>query len=85
MKVLVTGAKGQLGLSIQDLSPDNYIYTDIEELDITDLQAVRTLVARGKVEAIVNCAGFTNVEAAEDIMSLQSSSMLRLLRIWQLP
>lgn len=66
MKVLVTGAKGQLGLSIQDLSPDNYIYTDIEELDITDLQAVRTLVAREKVEAIVNCAGFTNVEAAED-------------------
>lgn len=70
MKVLVTGAKGQLGLSIQDLSPDNYIYTDIEELDITDLQAVRTLVAREKVEAIVNCAGFTNVEAAEDNYNL---------------
>ncbi|MBR5402887.1 MAG: dTDP-4-dehydrorhamnose reductase [Bacteroidales bacterium] len=70
MKVLVTGAKGQLGCSIQDLSPDNFIYTDIEELDITDLQAVRTLVAREKVEAIVNCAGFTNVEAAEDNYNL---------------
>ncbi len=66
MKVLVTGAKGQLGRSIEDLCPQNFIYTDIEELDITDLQAVRALVAQEKIDAIVNCAGYTNVEAAED-------------------
>jgi dTDP-4-dehydrorhamnose reductase len=66
MKVLVTGAKGQLGRSIEDLCPKNFIYTDIEELDITDLQAVRALVAQEKIDAIVNCAGYTNVEAAED-------------------
>ena len=67
MKVLVTGAKGQLGRSIEDLCPQNFIYTDIEELDITDLQAVRAIVAQEKIDAIVNCAGYTNVEAAEDI------------------
>ena len=66
MKVLVTGAKGQLGRSIEDLCPQNFIYTDIEELDITDFQAVRALVAQEKIDAIVNCAGYTNVEAAED-------------------
>ena len=66
MKVLVTGSKGQLGRSIQDLCPRDFIYTDIEELDITDLQAIRALVASEKVEAIVNCAAYTNVEAAED-------------------
>lgn len=66
MKVLVTGAKGQLGRSIEDLCPQNFIYTDLEELDITDLQAVRALVAQEKIDAIVNCAGYTNVEAAED-------------------
>lgn len=66
MKVLVTGAKGQLGRSIEDLCPQNFIYTDIEELDITDLQAVRAIVAQEKIDAIVNCAGYTNVEAAED-------------------
>ena len=66
MKVLVTGSKGQLGRSIQDLHPADFIYTDIEELDITDLQAIRALVASEKVEAIVNCAAYTNVEAAED-------------------
>ena len=66
MKVLVTGAKGQLGRSIEDLCPQNFIYTDIEELDITDIQAVRALVAQEKIDAIVNCAGYTNVEAAED-------------------
>ena len=66
MKVLVTGAKGQLGRSIEDLCPQYFIYTDIEELDITDLQAVRALVAQEKIDAIVNCAGYTNVEAAED-------------------
>ncbi len=66
MKVLVTGAKGQLGRSIEDLCPQNFIYTDIEELDITDLQAVCALVAQEKIDAIVNCAGYTNVEAAED-------------------
>ena len=70
MKVLVTGANGQLGKSIRDLSPEGFVYTDIEELDITDLQAIRKIVASEGIEAIVNCAAYTNVEAAEDNFEL---------------
>ncbi|MBQ4183555.1 MAG: dTDP-4-dehydrorhamnose reductase [Bacteroidales bacterium] len=74
MKILVTGANGQLGLSLRRVaSPDNvWIFTDIVpgddtvSLDITDPEAVRELVAKEGIEAIVNCAAYTNVDAAED-------------------
>lgn len=74
MKILVTGANGQLGLSLRKVaSPDNvWIFTDIVpgddtvSLDITDPKAVRELVAKEGIEAIVNCAAYTNVDAAED-------------------
>ena len=74
MKILVTGANGQLGLSLRKVaSPDNvWIFTDIVpgddtvSLDITDPEAVRELVAKEGIEAIVNCAAYTNVDAAED-------------------
>ena len=76
MNILVTGANGQLGNEmrrIAALSQDTYVFTDIVEqegvattlLDITDLEAVRRLVAEQHVEAIVNCAAYTNVDAAE--------------------
>lgn len=76
MNILVTGANGQLGNEMRRIatqSQDTYIFTDIVEqevvattlLDITDLEAVRCLVAEQHVEAIVNCAAYTNVDAAE--------------------
>ena len=76
MNILITGANGQLGNEmrrIADQSQDTYVFTDIVEqegvattlLDITDLEAVRRLVAEQHVEAIVNCAAYTNVDAAE--------------------
>ena len=76
MKVLVTGANGQLGNEMRILarqSRDSYVFTDVsqvegfqtEYLDITDLQAVRAAVAEHGVQAIVNCAAYTNVDAAE--------------------
>ncbi len=68
MNILVTGAKGQLGCEIQRLgavSPNNYIFTDVAELDITDAAAVRLAVKQWGVEAIVNCAAYTNVDKAE--------------------
>ena len=76
MNILVTGANGQLGNEMRRIatqSQDTYIFTDIVEqegvattlLDITDLEAVRRLVAEQHVEAIVNCAAYTNVDAAE--------------------
>ncbi len=64
--VLVTGANGQLGSCVRDRGGDTYIYTDVTELDITNLEAVRTYVSENKVEVIVNCAAYTNVDKAED-------------------
>lgn len=77
MNILVTGANGQLGNEMRILgkeSSDHYIFTDISQaegqetlyLDITDLEAVRTIVREQKVDAIVNCAAWTNVDGAEE-------------------
>lgn len=76
MTILVTGANGQLGNEIRIIakqSSDLYIFTDVNQaegvetvhLDITDLASIRRLVADNNVTAIVNCAAFTNVDAAE--------------------
>ena len=76
MNILVTGANGQLGNEMRIIagdSKDNYIFTDVNQvegiettfLDITDLEAVRHMVSKCQVEAIVNCAAYTNVDAAE--------------------
>lgn len=69
MNILVTGANGQLGNEMRIVaaaSKDNYIFTDVAELDITNLDAIRAMVAENSVEAIVNCAAYTNVDKAED-------------------
>lgn len=69
MNVLVTGGNGQLGSCMKDVSresKDNYIFTDVAELDITDAEAVRRMVKGKGVNVIVNCAAYTNVDKAED-------------------
>lgn len=66
--VLITGANGQLGNEMRRLgavSPNNYIYTDVAELDITDAAAVAQFVKENAVNIIVNCAAYTNVDKAE--------------------
>lgn len=66
--ILVTGANGQLGSELQRLgqvSPDNYLFTDVAELDITDAAAVDGFIARERIDVIVNCAAYTAVEKAE--------------------
>ena len=76
MNILVTGANGQLGNEMriaQKDSADRYIFSDVSRqegaettyLDITDLDAVRAMVKEHDVQAIVNCAAWTNVDAAE--------------------
>lgn len=47
-------------------STDNYIFTDVDSLDITDAEAVTALVKSNKIDVIVNCAAYTNVDKAED-------------------
>ena len=69
MNILVTGARGQLGCEMQRLgavSPNNYIFTDVAELDITNASAVMQAVKQWSVTAIVNCAAYTNVDKAEN-------------------
>ena len=81
MNVLVTGANGQLGSEMRLVSvsgTDNYIFTDVQELpgveteilDITDIEAVRTIVKKNDIKAIINCAAYTNVDKAEDDAAL---------------
>lgn len=72
MNILVTGANGQLGNEMQLVakqSKDNYIFTDVcdgyTKLDITNLDTVRSIVKQNDIKCIVNCAAWTNVDAAE--------------------
>ena len=77
MTILVTGANGQLGNEMRIISKDSsdrYIFTDVNQvegvetiyLDITNLESIRTIVKEYKVDAVVNCAAWTNVDGAED-------------------
>ena len=76
MNILVTGANGQLGNEMRIVAQemeDNYIFTDVSQiegvdtvvLDITDETAIRKMVEEKQIDAIVNCAAYTNVDAAE--------------------
>lgn len=69
MNILVTGANGQLGNCLRNAaknSNDNYIFTDVAELDITNADAVTRMVEDNNINVIVNCAAYTNVDKAED-------------------
>lgn len=69
MNILVTGANGQLGNCMRIASRssvNNYIFTDVAELDITNAAAVEAMARRYGVSLIVNCAAYTNVDKAED-------------------
>ena len=68
MNILITGANGQLGNEMRRLgavSPNNYLFTDVAELDITNADAVMSAVKAASIDIIVNCAAYTNVDKAE--------------------
>lgn len=66
--VLVTGANGQLGSELKRLleAGPTIFYTDVEELNICDSDAVRQYVTNNKIELIINCAAYTAVDKAEE-------------------
>lgn len=77
MKILVTGANGQLGREMRNILetefPGNTIYTDIAELDLTDRDAVSRFVLRNDISHIVNCAAYTAVDRAEEEKAASSA------------
>ncbi len=73
MKVLVTGVKGQLGFDVvNELKKNNIeaVGVDIEEMDITDKEAVDKVITNANVDAVIHCAAYTAVDAAEDNMEI---------------
>lgn len=70
VNVLITGANGQLGNEIRLVSAgsksDTYIFTDVQELDITDVDAIRARMKEQQIHVVVNCAAYTAVEQAEE-------------------
>ncbi|WP_163717926.1 dTDP-4-dehydrorhamnose reductase [Mangrovibacterium lignilyticum] len=69
MKVLVTGANGQLGSEIQSRASEfsglEFLFTDVNELDLTDFNAVKLYCEKEKPSFIINCAAYTAVDVAE--------------------
>ena len=73
MRVLVTGVKGQLGFDVVNEFKKRGIEAvgvDIEEMDITDAAAVAKVIPEAKVDAVIHCAAYTAVDAAEDHVEL---------------
>ena len=74
MRILVTGSNGQLGSEMVALqtqeTPHQWFNLDINELDITDKNAVEQFVVNNKIDGIINCAAYTNVDKAEEDVAL---------------
>lgn len=73
MRILVTGVKGQLGYDVvNELEKRGHtaIGVDIDEMDITDAEAVDRVITEADVEAVIHCAAYTAVDAAEDNLEL---------------
>jgi dTDP-4-dehydrorhamnose reductase len=72
MNILVTGANGQLGKEIQTIcdnystDKDQFFFTDIDELNVTEPEPLNKFVKKNSISVIINCAAYTNVDQAED-------------------
>lgn len=68
-KILVTGSNGQLGSELRDLSAEyanySFTFTDVAELDITDIKGLNDFFSKEKYDFVINCAAYTAVDAAE--------------------
>ena len=74
--ILITGANGQLGSEIKELSKiynkNNYFFTDIAELDITNKTSINDFCYTNKINYIINCAAYTAVDKAETEIKLSN-------------
>ncbi len=73
MKVLVTGVKGQLGYDVvNELTKRGHeaVGVDVDEMDITDGEACRQVITEANPDAVIHCAAYTAVDAAEDNVDL---------------
>ena len=71
--ILITGANGQLGYDFQRLFKKekiDFIATDVNDLDITDINKIRNFVKGKNINLIINCAAYNNVDKAEDEVEL---------------
>ena len=70
MNILVTGCNGQLGCELQKISnihiDHNWIFTDINELNICNEHSVNTFFTNNPIDICINCAAYTSVDKAED-------------------
>ena len=67
MKILITGANGMLAKAVkEELKENELVCTDVEELDITNLDTVRLYTKKVKPDYIINCAAYTAVDKAEE-------------------
>ena len=68
-KAIITGANGQLGSALKRLKPSlnniEFVYSDIDTLDLLDKEAVEKFISKEKPDYIINCAAFTAVDKAE--------------------
>jgi dTDP-4-dehydrorhamnose reductase len=67
-RILITGANGQLGKSFKEIaktSNHTFLFTDIDELDITDFNQVDMFFRENKPDFLINCAAYTAVDKAE--------------------
>ncbi|MGI5947342.1 MAG: dTDP-4-dehydrorhamnose reductase [Lachnospiraceae bacterium] len=73
MKILITGSKGQLGHDLMNELEKRgieYIGVDVEEMDITDADACRRVITGAAPDAVIHCAAYTAVDAAEENVEL---------------
>ena len=69
VNILVTGANGQLGSEIRKIAANyqgyNFLFTDVDDLDITNHKAVKEFIESNEINVIINCAAYTAVDKAE--------------------
>ncbi len=91
MRILITGSKGQLGSEINTLALNNkanvMFFADLPELDITNKSGLGKYIHKNNIEAIINCAAYTNVDKSEDdsicAMSVNATAVQNLVELTQ--